>query len=275
MGFYKDETGNRYGSLTVLGYAYNKNKEAFWSCKCDCGNTAVISGHNLRSGNTKTCGCSHHNRPHEDLTGLRFGRLSVTRGVGKNNRNDYLWECKCDCGAITIVPRSSLVYGNTRSCGCLNKDATKNAMTKHGKRYTRINNIYRCMKARVNNKNNPVYKHYGGRGITICDEWQSFEPFYEWAMSNGYADGLSIDRIDVNGNYCPENCRWVSNRKQHNNTRKTIWVIYLGETMPLSEFCERINAPYAKVYHRYRTRGWSIEQIANEFGAKKEDEISA
>ena len=160
-----------------------------------------------------------------DLTGQKFGRLTVLKldyKVKKGTHTRNYWLCECDCGNTKIVEGGCLKYGNTKSCGCYNIEKIKERSIKHNLSSSRINSIYRGIKKRCYNKNCKTYKNYGGRGITICDEWLSdFKSFYNWAMANGYKDDLTIDRIDVNSNYEPSNCRWVDMKVQANNRRNS------------------------------------------------------
>lgn len=177
----------------------------------------------------------------KDLTGQRFNRLVVLERAENSRSNQTQWLCKCDCGNTVIVRSSSLINGHTKSCGCYSDEVRKinTDRTTHNKSHTRLYGIWTGMKARCYNPHVKIYKHYGGRGITICHEWRDFNAFYNWAMSNGYADDLSIDRIDVNGDYSPDNCRWVDKITQMNNTTANKYYDFNGEKMTLPQI-ERV-----------------------------------
>ena len=168
-----------------------------------------------------------------DLTGQRFGGLTVIGFAKKSNDRQYMWKCRCDCGNEIVIRSHSLRSGNTRSCGCLQKETNIKLRQTHGMTKTRLYNIWQSMKQRCSLPSASCYKYYGGRGITVCNEWQNFEPFCEWALANGYADNLTIDRIDVNGNYEPNNCRWLTIQEQQNNTRRSHNITFNGITKTL------------------------------------------
>lgn len=154
-----------------------------------------------------------------NLSGNRYGRLVAIRPVG--TRGHYkLWECVCNCGNQVFVTSRSLVSGHTKSCGCLFSDQLSARKIKHGGTGSRIYSIWKSMNYRCKSPKSRNYMYYGGRGIKVCDKWLSFPAFYEWAMKNGYQENLSIDRIDVNGDYCPDNCRWATMKEQRANQRE-------------------------------------------------------
>ena len=161
-----------------------------------------------------------------DMTGQRCWRLTVIERAESNKSGRAAWKCRCDCGKETTVDGKSLRNGNTASCGCLGKDHRAQALTKHSGSRERLWWVWYTMRNRCNNPRNNSYKNYGGRGIRVCEEWHDYAAFRAWALANGYDENAAygkctIDRIDVNGNYEPSNCRWVSMAEQNRNKRKT------------------------------------------------------
>lgn len=194
-----------------------------------------------------------------ELTGQRFGRLTVSGFAGVNKRKTTLWVCSCDCGGTVTVVGTSLVSGNTKSCGCIGREKTTRRNTTHGKRYTRLYTIWSGMRQRCNYKYNKCYNQYGGRGIKVYSDWKSFQNFYNWSVKNGYRDGLSIDRIDNDKGYSPDNCRWVTPIEQAHNKRNVKEITYNGETHCLTEWA-RITGKCRKTISYRLAHGYSTEQ---------------
>lgn len=190
-----------------------------------------------------------------DLTGQKFGRLTVLRQapdkIKPSGAHSKMWECKCDCGNIKIISRSSLVSGDTVSCGCYHKEHAHDYGKKHGLTNTKLYTKWSGIVQRCTNPNAIHYDMYGGRGITICDEWRNdFYSFYSWSIENGYKDGLTIDRIDNNKGYYPENCRWTDLETQANNTRRNHYITYNNETKTLTQWARLLNVNVETLRYR-------------------------
>ena len=181
----------------------------------------------------------------KDLTGKKFGRLTVKEKDTKKSKGRNYWICECDCGNIKSIRTDALTCGHTKSCGCLNKETQFKPI--HGMKNTRLYNVWGGMKNRCRNKNSSDYVDYGGRGISYCKEWEDFIPFYNWAIENGYEEGLSIDRVDNNGNYEPSNCRWATTKQQANNRRTNVITEYKGQKFTLKELSEKLDISYYTV----------------------------
>lgn len=193
-----------------------------------------------------------------DLTGKKFNRLTVEKRVENRPGGITYWLCKCDCGNYTEVKGANLKNGSVKSCGCLRKETHRKT---HGMKNSKLYAVWNAMRSRCYNENVSSYKRYGARGISVCDEWNgSFESFFQWAINSGYADGLTIDRIDNNGNYCPENCRWVTHEEQCNNRRSNIVYEYMGETHNLMQWCKILNLDYKFMHNRIRNKKWDFER---------------
>lgn len=186
-----------------------------------------------------------------DFTGQKFGYLTVVEidPTVKNGRTN--WKCLCKCGNYTTVVAYQLRSGKTISCGCRRYE-TKNQT--HGMKHTRLYETWCGMKKRCYNHNEPCYFRYGGKGITVCDEWKyDFMSFYNWSMENGYSDELTIDRIDNSKGYAPDNCRWITHAEQQRNKTNNVFIEHNGETKTLAEWCRIMGEPYPKIHGRIKS----------------------
>lgn len=225
-----DLTGMRFGKWLVIKRGENKGKEVRWVCKCDCGNVKTVSAASLKKGTSTNCGCEKI----VDLSGKRFGKLLVIekaeRHITESGQSVQMWRCICDCGNETIVRHSNLQSGNTISCGCYHNEKFGDINRSHNlSNKSHLYGVWKTMKDRCYREKSKSYKNYGGRGISVCDEWRNdYKAFYDWSMKNGYKEEqnengvniLSIDRIDNDGNYEPSNCRWVTADIQAKNKRR-------------------------------------------------------
>lgn len=194
-----------------------------------------------------------------DLTGKKFGRLTVLgRSLVVRKKNVPMWEVVCECGNTAVVRGEYLRYGHTKSCGCLLKDFCRRSKTTHGFTGRPEHNVWRGILVRCYNKNSRAYKYYGERGICVSEEWMDFSNFIK-DMGPRPSPHHTIDRIDPNGPYCAENCRWATRREQARNKRNSVTVNYRGRRVRLCEICEQTGVNRAKAYSRIRS-GWSVEK---------------
>lgn len=201
----------------------------------------------------------------QDLTGLKFNKLTVLSFDERKPRAThgyrYFWLCKCECGNVVSVDSDKLKNRHTQSCGCYCKEKTAIINKTHGLSNTRLYEIYHSMKKRCYNKKSNNYFRYGAIGILICDEWlNSFEVFYNWAMSNGYNDKLSIDRINNSLGYEPNNCRWVSMKQQQNNKKNNLTITYKNKAQSLTGWCEELKLDYFTINQRIKKLKWDVER---------------
>ena len=196
---------------------------------------------------------------YKDISCQKFGRLTALYRI-HNIKGYTKWLCVCECGKFTESNISNLLRGRICSCGCLQKEMARKANVKHCKSNTHLYYVWRSIKYRCYNKNTKAFKNYGARGIAVCDEWlHDFQAFYEWSMSHGYNDTLTIDRIDNNGDYEPSNCRWITMKQQARNRRTNVNYTINGETHCVMDWCKILGLNYKTVYARIK-RGWSIER---------------
>lgn len=185
------------------------------------------------------------------IIGKRFGRLTVIELDHIGNYRSTWWKCHCDCGKEVVVYRGSLTSGDTVSCGCYHEEFKKEFSKTHGLSGHPLYIVWNGMIQRCTSITASNYERYGGRGITVCDEWRTnFEEFYNWAINNGYEYGLTIDRIDNSLGYFPDNCRWVSRIEQQNNTRRNHKFTYGGETHSVAEWSRMLNVNHETLRYR-------------------------
>lgn len=245
--------GERFGNLTVINFDHvNKYRESCWLCECDCGNRVVVSRSKLITGNTSSCGCRKHGPKREDITGQRFGRLTVAGFDHTDQHRNSYWLCECDCGNKTVVTRGGLTSGNTTSCGCYNRERVSESTTTHGMSKTLLYKVWKDMHTRCENKNGDTYHRYGARGICVCSEWGTFENFRDWALETGYKQGLTIDRIDNDRGYSPSNCRWVNWSVQGNNRSTNHIVEYAGRRHNIMEWTKILGINYSTLWARIK-----------------------
>lgn len=281
-GLKEDLRGKQFGDMMVYDVDIDKINESskkyskrmiFWKCKCqNCG--AIVSKpifHLKKVADSNTSGCIKCRGINE--VGKKYGRLTVLKDLGVIERNSVKerWlKCQCDCGNVIQLPRSAIVSGNTSSCGCLKKDLLMQRNKKSAKingdsinEYKRLYQIWCAMKNRCYNPSNINYNLYGGKGITICEEWKDWFIFKKWALSNGYTDELTIDRIDGNGNYCPMNCRWATYEEQANNVSRNKIIKYNGVEKTLSEWCKELHLDYDRIKARLNICNYTPEEAFN------------
>lgn len=246
-----DLAGKTFGKLTVIGIAGLRGKHSLSECLCECGNRTIVLNSLLKRGATKSCGCLTRV---EDLTGRVFGRLAVIEMISTPGRNTECL-CRCECGKVSTKTATRVKSGEVRSCGCMAAESLDaGRLPTHGMRGERVYSVWSSMKARCQNIGDQAYYRYGGRGIKVCERWQAFEPFSEDMGSP--PEGYSIDRIDNDGDYCPENCRWASDLQQARNTRVNRNISANGVTRCLSEWAE-VTGINRKTIARRLDHGWS------------------
>lgn len=262
-------TGYVFGSLTVESFAERRGTKAYWNCRCVCGVLKAIRGDSLKDGSIRSCGCLRIQTAKTkivNLVGRTFGRLTVTDGPHKRqDQRGYFWPCLCACGARVAVHRSALLNKQTQSCGCLRREQVTErarvmgeANTTHGQTASPEWTAWRNMRLRCTDPQQTAYPNYGGRGITVCARWESFENFVA-DMGEKPTPQHSLGRIDNNGHYCPENCRWETQKEQQRNRRDTVFYEYNGERRCVAEWAELYGLTTAALWHRIR-RGWSMER---------------
>lgn len=251
--------GQRFGRLVITNIDGRVRSRLFVNCLCDCGNIKRIRYDILQSGSSKSCGCFNMQVRHQScitkpLDGLVFNNLTVIKRVDNRNKK-VMYECLCTCGNNVIVSMSHLVNNHTKSCGCLK--------LLHGMSKTYIFKTWSNMVERCTTITHKQYNDYGGRGITVCDEWlNDFNRFYE-DMGDRPTEQHSLDRIKNDLGYSKENCRWATRKEQQNNIRSNVVLTYSNETLTLPQWAEKTGISYYALQHRVR-RGWSIHRTLTE-----------
>ena len=250
-----------------LVFIKKDEKSNLWKIKCDCGNIVFKSATVIKHFNQQTCS---HSCPYiHDITGQVFYNWTVVSPKKFDTPPRTRWLCKCKCGNISYVDYHSLTKGLSKSCGCLG------VINKKKFKYP-TNKTLTAIKSRCYNKNNKRYTRYGERGIFVCDEWNcgslGFKNFYKWSLSNGWKEGLTIERIDINKGYSPENCKWITLAEQALNTSRNHFITYKGETLTISQWAKKLNIKEKTLSGRF-CNGWSIEK-AIETPVKKRNKKS-
>lgn len=268
----RDLKGMKFGRLTVLSKAESQKTpngtiRTMWKCQCDCGNVVVRGQQNLRNAKHPSCGCWKNEltseRRLDNLLGKRFGRLVVIERASTEHVSTR-WKCKCDCGNEVIVLAENLKTGHTTSCGCYRKEFKPRL--KHGLKHTRIYAVWEKLKARCSCSTNPSYSRYGGRGITLCKEWENPENFIKWAYENGYNENAAygectVDRIDNEKGYSPDNCRLTNAKTQANNRRTNLLITHNGETKTLAQWRDQLGITQSKAYYHLVIKGRTIQYL--------------
>lgn len=274
---YKDITGMRFGYVIVIREADPIMRdsgvmERRWLCKCDCGNYVTINRSTLKPGTKSSCGCKI--KPIDINSGDRFGKLVVikqcenVRDSSGHMRRAFI--CRCDCGRIVRVKGHDFNRGRIK-CGHCSKNTPKNKKQRKYIKNKRLHNIWYNMKKRCEDPNNHAFKYYGARGITVCNEWEGengYTNFEKWATDNGYASDLTIDRINPNSEYSPNNCRWADSKTQMRNRTNNVHVEFKGRMEVLSEIAEEVGVKYGQLYSRLK-KGMSVDDAIRDIKEKR------
>lgn len=263
--------GDMFDMLTVIDrvddyIAPNGKHHPRWLCECSCEehNKVIRVSSVLKNGHFHSCGC--YSEPPKNLVGMVFGKLTVVEKsddyIKPSGEHIPMWKCKCECGNECVKNQYNLLEGYTHSCGCLRIENAVKAHIKHGEAHDRLYNVWSNIKKRCYDTEVPDYKNYGARGIKVCDEWiNSYENFRDWALKNGYQSDAprgeyTIERIDVNGNYCPENCTWANMKEQGNNKRNNRIITINDTSLTVPQWAECMGVTPRLIHCRLH-RGWS------------------
>lgn len=263
---FKDLTGEKFARLTVIELAgLYREKQAIWLCKCECGKTTKVRACSLKAGNTRSCGClktgpmvvegstvQKTTRYRYDLTGERFGRLVVD----SYDPSSQSWKCRCDCGNEVLVPSGNLRSTAKQSCGCIKEGWATSKRDRRAAEYR----IWYHMRLRCLDKEHPDFHRYGGRGITVCQQWvESFELFFK-DMGARPSKAYSLDRSDNNGPYSPENCRWATRSTQSRNTSRNRFLTLDGASKTVADWARELGV-HPTILHQRLRLGWTEERV--------------
>lgn len=263
MPAFIDRTGQRFGALVVKERATGSGlrRRTRWLCQCDCGETSIVEAASLVGGLTTSCGCGIHKHAARarDLTGRRYGKLTVIECTGRDLVGQFLWRCQCDCGGERTSTGRTLNMGHATSCGCGRRGL--GSTRTDGKR-TPTYHSWQNMISRCTQPSSPAFAHYQKRGITVCERWRSFDNFL--ADMGERPNALTIERIDNNGDYEPGNCRWATKREQGNNRITNIHFHYRGVDYTLANLARATGTAKETLRARLvRPGGWNVEDAVN------------
>lgn len=190
-----------------------------------------------------------------DLTGKKYNQLEVIKLDHIDKNHTCYWLCKCDCGNFKVINGNKIKNGNTKACGCM-----RGKTTKYNNQNKKLYKKWQHMISRCYNKNDVSYKNYGERGIKVCEEWKDYDNFALWSIHNGYSESLEIDRINVNGNYEPKNCRYITNLANRRNKRNTLKYQYNGKILTLKEIAEMLNLEYKTLWSRMKRNNYDLKK---------------
>jgi hypothetical protein len=255
----KDVTGQKFGRLTVVRFSHKDPKfgRSMWECLCECGNTTIVAIQGLSAGSTRSCGCLTNEARirkckarFQDQTGKKFGRLTAIQHLG--SRNKKVWYLfRCECGTEKEISINHVKSGRTVSCGCVGRTNAARHCTTHNQSRNPLYFVWAGMMQRCYDTDFVDYHNYGGRGITVCEEWHRVENFVR-DMTPGYQKGLQLDRERNDEGYSKENCRWVTHKQNNRNKRDTVYLAVGGVTRPVIEWAELTSVPYSSILSRVK-----------------------
>lgn len=253
--------GQVFGRLTVIGLGERKY---YWSCQCNCGQKKEIAAHRIIHGQSKSCGCLRR-EVKRDLNGKRFGRWTVIKHV---ENKPTICICQCDCGSPPRkVQGKLLLAGESKSCGCYRLEKLREKIKTHSMSREPIYRSWVAMVSRCHNPENNAYNNYGARGIKVCEKWRKFEGFIEDMGER--PPGKTLERIDNDGDYCKENCKWANAKTQSRNKRSNVWITLDGKTQIIADWAKELGIPASTITYRIKS-GWTTEEALGRKSKKKE-----